>query len=251
MTAYSLPLDKLCSIIKQHPDGLLAIEKVPGVLTHPNPKENKSRSLLKCPFDYEKECYVWGKENRQDCKLFLVHRIDSATSGVLLASTCPQLADQLKKAFEERLVEKTYYAVVNYHGVSIRSPWKDCLKKTLVCGKIRVISSKSGMNAITLAKIKQKTHNQYGNLALLKLMPQTGRTHQLRVQCAKRRLPILGDRTYGQFNLNRKITKLSKTNRLFLHSAKIKVKLSLGGQSNVTWEAESSLPTEFREILGQ
>ena len=80
-------------------------------------------------------------------------------------------------------------------------------------------------------------------------MPQTGRTHQLRVQCSKRRLPILGDRTYGQFNLNRKITKLSKINRLFLHSAKLKVELTLRDQTQITWEAESSLPTDFRKIL--
>ena len=249
MTACKLPLEKSCSIIKQHPDGLLAIEKAPGILTHPNPKESNSRSILKCPFDYENECYVLGKEKGTGQNLFLVHRIDSATSGVLIASTCPQLAIQLKKAFAKRLVEKTYFAIVNYHGTPIRSPWKDCLQKTLVRGKIRVISSNSGVTATTLVKIQQKTQNQYGGLALLKLMPQTGRTHQLRVQCSKRRLPILGDRTYGQFNLNRKITKLSKINRLFLHSAKLKVELTLRDQTQITWEAESSLPTDFRKIL--
>ena len=129
MDSYSLPLDKSCRIIKQHPDGLFAIEKAPGVLTQPNPKENKSRCLLKCPFDHKNECYIWGENKDQKRKLFLVHRLDSATSGILLASTCPQLAIQLKKAFAERLVKKTYYAIVNYHGTSIRSPWKIASKK--------------------------------------------------------------------------------------------------------------------------
>ena len=106
MTACKLPLEKSCKIIKQHPDGLLAIEKAPGILTHPNPKESNSRSILKCPFDYENECYVLGKEKGTGQNLFLVHRIDSATSGVLIASTCPLLAIQLKRHLQSGSLKK-------------------------------------------------------------------------------------------------------------------------------------------------
>jgi len=54
-------------------------------------------------------------------------------------------------------------------------------------------------------------------MALLELRPTTGRTHQLRIQCANRGVPIVGDRTYGEFKKNREL----KDQSLRLHSESI------------------------------
>ena len=75
--------------------------------------------------------------------------------------------------------------------------------------------------AVTQVSIERRKRNSQYSIALLKLAPKTGRTHQLRVQSAIRKVPIIGDRTYGNFSLNRKIAKLSKENRLFLHASEI------------------------------
>ncbi len=54
-------------------------------------------------------------------------------------------------------------------------------------------------------------------MSLIELQPLTGRTHQLRVQCAARGFPILGDRTYGDFAWNKRL----KAERLYLHAEKV------------------------------
>ncbi|MEK9772521.1 MAG: RNA pseudouridine synthase [Opitutae bacterium] len=250
MQPFKLPLDKACNVIDYHPSGLWALEKASGVLSHPNPGKPRERSLLKSPFDFDKECYNWSDQTGTNRHLFLIHRLDSATSGILLVSDCPSLARQTRQAFANREIEKTYLALVHYSGQSIRSHWQDCLEKHTLGGKIRVNTARSGSKAITEAFLEQKKYTQFGVLALLRLSPKTGRTHQLRVQCAKRRLPIIGDRTYGNFQLNRKIARLSNCDRLFLHATKLKVKIEPSDQASFIWEVESPLPRAFGKLLG-
>ena len=103
---------------------------------------------------------------------------------------------------------------------------------------------KSGVNRYDEG-LERKAHTKLGMLALLRLSPKTGRTHQLRVQCAKRKLPIIGDRTYGNFQLNRKYAKQFKCDRLFLHATKLKVKISQKGKTEFMWEVVSPLPPKI------
>lgn len=73
-------------------------------------------------------------------------------------------------------------------------------------------------------KVRQKFQGKGGAMALLELRPGTGRTHQLRIQCANRGLPIVGDRTYGDFTKNRN----SKVESLFLHAESIELAQGAG-----------------------
>ena len=85
-------------------------------------------------------------------------------------------------------------------------------------------------------------------LSLLRLEPQTGRSHQLRVQCARRRLPIVGDQTYGEFRLNREFAKASRNKRLFLHSLETSFTYRFGGKDHA-FAATAPLPPEFTAYL--
>lgn len=243
------PLDKACKIIEYHPAGLWAIDKADGVLSHPNRKGLNSRCILLCDFNFNEECYTWSDKEGKSHRLFLLHRLDSATSGIILLSSDRELAIQVKKSFLQRKVEKTYFSVVDYKGKPVKPTWKDYLLKKSSDGQLRVISSKNGSVAITQASLERKKLSTLGTLALLKLIPKTGRTHQLRVQSALRKMPIIGDRTYGNFQLNRKLAKLSGCQRLFLHAAKIKVQFGLNEKRLNTWEVESPLPHSFEKIL--
>jgi 23S rRNA-/tRNA-specific pseudouridylate synthase len=91
-----------------------------------------------------------------------------------------------------------------------------------------------------LIKHTQKTFST----SLVKLEPRTGRSHQLRVQCAKRQLPIIGDQTYGNFALNREFAKLHQTKRLFLHSLETSFTYEFAGK-NHAFKATAPLPREF------
>ena len=90
--------------------------------------------------------------------------------------------------------------------------------------------------------------NSFLPFSLVKLYPKTGRTHQLRVQCAKRNLPIVGDNTYGDFQLNREIRKSTGYKRLFLHASHIRIPLNDVGR-RVYFEANLPIPTEFHKLL--
>ena len=85
--------------------------------------------------------------------------------------------------------------------------------------------------------------------ALIRLEPRTGRSHQLRVQCARRGLPIVGDQTYGDFRRNREFAKRAGTKRLFLHSLATRFDYDFQGRA---WhfQAEAPVPPEFAAALG-
>ena len=245
---FEIPLDRECNIIDFHPSGIWALEKASGILSHPNRNGENKGVLLHSSYDFEKEKYHWIDAKGNKREFHLVHRLDSATSGVILGVSNIDMAEKLKAAFLNRDVKKSYFAIVAYNGRPIRPIWKDFLQKNPAKGKIRVTSGKTGDSAITSVSMQRKTSTRFGNLALLELKPKTGRTHQLRVQCANRRLPIIGDRTYGNFELNRKIAKATKVQRICLHAAKISFSLTVNGEC-IQWEVEAAMPRAFARLL--
>jgi len=85
-------------------------------------------------------------------------------------------------------------------------------------------------------------------VALIRLEPRTGRSHQLRVQCAKRALPIVGDQTYGNFAANRTFAKIAGTRRMFLHSSETTFEYDWRGVK-YAFSAKAPLPGEFEKFF--
>lgn len=245
-----IPLDQHCQVIAFEKPGIWAFEKAPGVLSHPNkgrPDKRKPRTLLNAPYIEEEEAYSWEDEKGFPSKLYLVHRLDSPTSGVLLGTSSKKLAASIKESFVNRKVLKTYHAIVIPSRKSFKNAqWKDNLVEKRDEGKIRVTRG-NGPVAITKAYMERERTGLYG-LSLLKLAPQTGRTHQLRVQCALRNLPIVGDRNYGNFSMNRKFARVSKVDRLCLHASKVELDVQVDGKP-IHFVAEAPLPRSFGKLL--
>ena len=242
-----LPLDREAKILETHPAGLVAIDKPAGVRTHPNRKKERGpRSLLRAEYDAKAERYRWTDANGLHRHLYLAHRLDSPTSGVLLACTDPDLAETLRQAFSRRETQKTYYAVVREKNKVREGLWKDRLSEKREGGKLRVKTGK-GPEALAEATFERRRCGRF-NLSLLRLEPRTGRTHQLRVQTASRGLPIVGDGTYGDFAYNRKIARASRVERLCLHASSIVVALTHQGE-RLRFSAESPLPRAFGKLL--
>jgi hypothetical protein len=80
------------------------------------------------------------------------------------------------------------------------------------------------------------------------LDPRTGRTHQLRVQSAAHGHPILGDRTYGDFEFNKAVGTARGFKRLFLHAESTQLSFDWQG-TKVDFKASSPMPKEFEEAL--
>jgi 23S rRNA-/tRNA-specific pseudouridylate synthase len=109
-------------------------------------------------------------------------------------------------------------------------------------GQIRV-ATRGNVPAATQFKLVRPLRGSL-SLSLVRLDPLTGRSHQLRVQCAKHGLPIVGDQTYGDFRLNREFARATGVKRMFLHSLDTSFTYEVEGRTT-SFRATSSLPPEF------
>lgn len=238
-----LPLGKGVRLLRAS-NGLIALEKPDAVRSHPN-RDGKIdlEALLLAPYDTEAEAFVVDGS-----PVYLLNRLDSPTSGVILLASDSEVAKQVKSLFAVHKVEKTYFALVYGRAGRLKQTWRDRIRVTRQGGALRAVTG-SGDPALTNAKAVEESQNGFP-LTLLELRPETGRTHQLRVQCASRRMPIVGDATYGDFAFNRRIAKELKLKRLCLHAAKIQLQLKLGA-STVSFTAASAMPAEFKRALSR
>ena len=133
-----------------------------------------------------------------------VHRLDAATSGLVIIAKTAAAHRKLAKSFEERRIEKQYHAIV------VGKPEGEMELSEPINGQSAISTLKS-------LKVVQSLQNEY--LSLVKLSPRTGRTHQLRIHCAGQGHPIVGDVLYGEKGntLLHKGLFLSATKLEFIH----------------------------------
>jgi tRNA pseudouridine65 synthase len=238
---HDLPLGRGVEVLVRDARGLIALAKPAGVLSHPNDRGEEDRSLLQAPYDLKEQAFVWPGG-----RLWLLNRLDSGTSGVILAAGSAALAGEIRTLFLGRGVRKTYAALVFGTPSQAREVWRDRLTVEKKAGRIRTgtgghIPSEAGMEVLWQDRVASPP------LALLRLEPRTGRSHQLRVQCANRGLPIVGDATYGDFGANRRFAKATGDKRLFLHSWKTEFRYRFAGGEH-RFVAEAPLPPAFERL---
>jgi 23S rRNA-/tRNA-specific pseudouridylate synthase len=245
-----LPLVAGVEVLGHDGNGLGALSKPAGVLSHPNERgKDRGRALLDAEYDLEAECFVWADAaSGAERRLWLLNRLDSATSGVILVAADGKLADDVKAQFQRKAVAKTYVALVFGTPRVLREVWRDRLAVERKGGVVRSGTAGGHIPAESECRVLRAVRGPQP-LALLELKPHTGRTHQLRVQCAKRQLPIVGDQTYGDFRRNREFAKSTRTKRLFLHSLETLVRYQWAGRQ-WNFSARAALPVEFGTALG-
>lgn len=240
----SLPLGREVKILARDAQGLVAFDKPAGLLSHPNQGNEEVRSLLTCRYDLEGQCFSWKMDNGSIRRLWLLNRLDGATSGVILCAATELLAKAIKEQFAKKQVRKNYCALVFGKPTEKAVMWRDLMAVTRKGGKIRTQAMAGNIPALT--KFQFIKHGQAAfSTSLIRLEPQTGRSHQLRVQCAKRHLPIVGDQTYGDFGLNRAFAKTFGTKRLFLHSLETQFSYEFAGGTH-EFKASAPMPAEFQ-----
>src|SRR6202044_3093913 len=129
--------------------------------------------------------------------LGVVHRLDKPVSGVLLFARTSKSAARLSQQFRENTIEKVYWAVVECgdNALPVFGMLEDWLRKDEERGRVEITAPEEDGSKRAILSYQTKATN--GGLALLEVRPQTGRTHQLRVQLAHRGFPIYGDAKYG------------------------------------------------------
>lgn len=240
----TLPIGREVKLLTRDAQGLVAFDKPAGLLSHPNQTADEVRSLLTCRYDPEGQCFSWKNVDGAVRRLWLLNRLDGATSGVILCATSELLAKAIKEQFAKKQVRKNYCALVFGKTTDKTAMWRDLVAVSKKGGKVRTQAMAGNIPALT--KFYFRKHQQGAfSTSLIQLEPQTGRSHQLRVQCAKRHMPIIGDQTYGDFGLNRSFAKTFGTKRLFLHSLETHFSYEFGGKTH-EFKANAPLPAEFQ-----
>ncbi len=238
-----LPLGTGVHILNSSKEGLIALYKPTGVLSHPNISHESHRSLLNADYNYDDEVYVYMHEGMKR-HVWLINRLDSPTSGIILVAVNSEVAKLVKLQFANHKVAKTYYALVKHRMKAMKGNWSDQISKSVLNKRINrpnVITAKTRYQVIKIS------HGGFP-ITLLKLSPLTGRTHQLRVQCQLHGHPIVGDRTYGSFSFNREVAEKTGKRRLMLHCAETTVSYLHNGKV-VNFIAKAALPKDFQDVL--
>lgn len=204
-------------------DDVIVVDKPVGLLTH-------AKGILSDEFTVAE--FVKSKtQYKQDTnRPGIIHRLDRATSGVLLCVKNEAAAQYISRQFSYRTVKKTYVAVTS--GI----PKHDTAVIDVPIGRNPSVPSTfradaSGKPAETTYRILQAS----GSHALIELRPKTGRTHQLRVHLAHLGTPILGDTVYGK----------EQADRMYLHAHQLEVTLPGGKRMVFT----SAIPNEFSKCI--
>jgi len=147
--------------------------------------------------------------------LGIVQRLDRPVSGVILFARTSKAAARLAEQFREGTIEKVYWAVVEGEVATPAGTLVDWLRKDQDARRVLVVEPESaGARQAVLHFQKRGGH---GGLTFLEIRPQTGRTHQLRVQMAHHAHPIYGDARYGSVHTFEHAIALHARALTFLH----------------------------------
>ncbi len=185
----------------------------------------------------------------------IVHRLDRATSGLMVVAKNDESHRQLARQFSSREVHKTYLALVQGWPKQERGTIQSSISRDAQ-RRIRMTTRRSGgREAVTHYLVKRKLNTVYGKFALLELKIETGRTHQIRVHLSSINHPVVGDTLYGAAReLKSESGKLRAAgqsriltlDRNFLHSAALALKHPKTGEA---MRFSSALPQELEVLL--
>ncbi len=171
----------------------------------------KPEGLLSVATDFEARATVHAilKRRFHNRRVYPVHRLDRETSGVMLFAYTEKARDLLKAQFEQHLVDKTYFAIVEGEMPLGKGIWESFLEEDDFYYVRTTNDSQSGKLAVTHYEVLKTCRNR----SLLRLKPKTGRKNQLRVHCSEAGHPIIGDKKYRAVS--------NPIKRVCLHAQKI------------------------------
>ena len=176
-----------------------------------------------------------------------MHRLDKATSGLIVVAKNDEAHRKLAAQFARRVVKKTYIALVHgwvkqERGTISSSISRDSVRRTRMTTK-----RSGGREAITHYTVQKRIDSKYGKFTLLEVRIDTGRTHQIRVHLASLRHPVVGDTLYGApREMTAKNEDAIALPRNFLHAAALQLQHPRSGEA---LSFARSLPVELQGFL--
>ena len=169
----------------------------------------------------------------------IVHRLDKDTSGILVIAKRDASFKALKELFQQRLVEKTYFAIIEGHVVQMSGTITFPITRIPHSEKRSVrhaTNNPEAKEAMTIYRVLKR----FEECDFVEVQPKTGRTHQIRIHFSALQHPIVGDRLYG---FRRKAT-IQGVKRQMLHAGRLRFTLF-----NREYDREALLPLDFSTLL--
>uniref|UniRef100_A0A7S2AAS9 Pseudouridine synthase RsuA/RluA-like domain-containing protein n=1 Tax=Trieres chinensis TaxID=1514140 RepID=A0A7S2AAS9_TRICV len=222
-------------------DGLLAVNKPPGISHHDDPTSGSPGFL-----SYIR--YLQSQVTETDLsfpykgRIYGVHRLDKATSGILLLAKDAETARKITECFKNKTVVKYYVALSGKKPRRKKQGWVkgDMARSRRGTWMLKKSASDPAITRFFTAGLGELTGSKEedGNRprTLILFRPHTGRTHQLRVAAKSLGLPILGDPYYGDSSGNSPTEGNSSSDifhRTYLHAAGLH--LALGEEQVTIW----------------
>jgi len=238
LAAEFLPLE----IIFEDQD-LLVVNKPPGLVVHPG-AGHRAGTLLNALVAHCPELKDIGEVSRPG----LVHRLDKDTSGLLVLAKTALAHAALVAQFQAHEITKQYQALVWGRLPEREGEIDREVGRHPTARQKMSVHPRRGKRAVTSWRVRQEFP---GPLSLVELIPQTGRTHQLRVHMASEGHPVLGDATYGggvsRLAGHPKLAGLKPlVHRQLLHAWRLGI-THPRTREPLTWEAP--LPEDFQAVL--
>jgi len=227
---------------------IVAVNKPSGLLTFVPPrtkKETAPTSEVGAPTesvgagDWFREKYEGGHVSPKPCGGGYVHRLDRDTSGVLVFSKNEKTYDFLRETFHDRGVKKTYLALVYGVPKEKKGVIDFDIGRSRKDFRLRSAQPKA-KGRLRESLTRYEVLGESGEYSLLKVMPETGRTHQIRVHLKAINHPIVGDKLYAP----KRELALGLT-RLALHAHQIDLPLPSGSHVVITAPIPTDLAPAF------
>lgn len=224
-------------------EDLVAVNKPAGIMTHPDGRNTEATASDWFAANYPESATVGETQRLPDgtelARPGVVHRLDRETSGVLVFAKTNEAHAFLKEAFQNREAKKTYLAFTYGTPKEKKGTIEFSIGRSRQDFRLRSAQPKAKgtlREAITHYLVLAE-ENGYG---LIKLMPETGRTHQIRVHLKAIHHPVVADALYAPGRKNE-----LGFERLALHSYRLDLPLPQGSRELLT----APLPPDFQAAL--
>ena len=230
-----IPLD-----VVYEDDDIIVINKPEGMVVHPAPGNYSGTLVNALLFRCRDSLSGIGGVMRPG----IVHRIDKDTSGLLVVAKNDFAHTALSEELKYHGIEREYHALVKGgFGEDTGTIDLPIGRHPIDRKKMAVLkNSESAREAVTHYEVLAR----YGNVSYLKLMLETGRTHQIRVHMSYTGHPLLGDEVYGQSKIPFEKRHAPLLNGQALHAKRLSLTHPRTGE-RMTFECE--LPENFKELL--
>ena len=179
----------------------------------------------------------------------IVHRLDKATSGLILVAKNDESHRKLAAQFATRLVKKTYIALVHGWMKQDRGTISSSISRDRIRRTRMTTRRPGGREAVTHYTVQRRIDSKFGKFTLLELRIDTGRTHQIRVHLASLGHPVVGDTLYGApRELRSRNSEAAALSRNFLHAAALQFHHPRTGAA---LSLSSPLPEELSQFLSR